>query len=240
MKAFKGFDKDLKCRGYQFEIGKEYEEKNASLCNSGFHACEYPLDCFKYYNPNESRFCVVELDAMDERHEEDTKLCGKRIKIGAEVGIPGLVKAAIEYVTERATPSKRHHTTKRRSANSATGDWSANSATGDGSANSATGARSANSATGYGSANLSTGYDCSNAGYGERNISVGWGKNNKCKGSVGSFLVLSEWGDFDGEKYPLIRAVMVEVDGVEVKEDTYYTLVDGVITEVESEENKNA
>ena len=267
MKAFKGFDKDLKCRGYQFEIGKEYKEKSASLCNSGFHACEYPLDCFKYYYPNESRFCVVELDATNERHSDDSKVCGKRIKIGAEIGIPGLVKAAIEYVTERATPSRRHHTTKRKSANSATGDWSANSATGDWSANSATGNGSANSATGdwsansatgdwsansatgygsansatgYGSANISTGIDCSNSGEGERNICVGWGKDNKCKGSIGSFLVLSEWGDFDGEKCPFIRAVMVEVDGVEVKADTYYTLVNGVITEDESEENNNA
>ena len=139
MLAYKGFDKDLKCRDFQFEIGKEYEEENASLCNSGFHACEYPLDCFNYYNPAESRFCEVELDATDERQNDDSKVCGKRIKIGAEIGIPGLVKAAIEYVTEKATPSNRHHTIAKRKANSATGSRSANSATGDWSANSATG-----------------------------------------------------------------------------------------------------
>lgn len=147
MKAYKGFDKDLKCRGFQYEIGKEYKEKKASLCNKGFHACEYPLDCFKYYEPNKSRFCE--------------------------------------------------------------------------------------SATGYGSANLSTGADCINSGNGERNICIGWGKNNKCKGSVGSFLVLSEWGEWNGEQYPFVSAKMVEVDGKTIKADTYYVLVDGEVKEVE-------
>ena len=260
MKAYKGFDKDLKCRGFQYEIGKEYKEESASLCNNGFHACEHPLDCFGYYYPADSRYCEVELDDNGERHFDDTKVCGSRIKIGAEIGIPGLVKAAIEYVTERAKPSNRHHTTGDWSANSATGDWSANSATGDWSANSATGARSANSATGarsansatgarsansatgdwsansatgYGSANVTTGSGSSNNGEGERNICVAWGKDNKCKGSVGSFLVLSEWGRWDGNKYPFIGATMIEVDGVNIKTDTYYCLVNGEVRECE-------
>ena len=215
MKAYKGFDKDLKCRGFQYEIGKEYKEKEASLCNKGFHACEYPLDCFKYYEPNKSRFCEVDISDNGEGHNDDTKVCGSKIKIGAEIGIPGLVKAAVEYVTERAKPSNRHHTTGSRSANSATGD------------------ESANSATGYGSANLSTGADCINSGNGERNICIGWGKNNKCKGSVGSFLVLSEWGEWNGEQHPFVSAKMVEVDGKTIKADTYYVLVDGEVKEVE-------
>ena len=222
MKAYKGFDKNLKCRGFQYEIGKEYKEKSASLCNNGFHACEYPLDCFSYYAPTNNRFCEVEIDDNGERSSDDSKVCGTKIKIGAEIGIPGLVKAAIEYVTERAKPSNRHHTKGSRSANSATGDWSANSATGS---------RSANSATGYGSANVSTGADCSNNGEGERNISIGWGKDNKCKGSVGSFLVLSEWGDWNGNNYPFIGTTMVEVDGKNIKADTYYSLVNGKVVE---------
>ena len=265
MKAYKGFDKNLKCRGFQYEIGKEYEEKTASLCNNGFHACEYPLDCFSYYAPADSRFCEVDLADNGERHSDDTKVCGSKIKIGAEIGIPGLVKASVEYVTERAKPSNRHHTTGyrsansatgnrsansatgNRSANSATGDWSANSATGnrsansatgDWSANSATGNRSANSATGYGSANVTTGIECSNNGEGERNICVAWGKDNKCKGSVGSFLVLSEWGEWDGNKFPFIAAKMVEVDGEIIKADTYYCLKNGEVTECEAEKGR--
>lgn len=215
MKAYKGFDKDLKCRDFQYEIGKEYEEKEASLCNKGFHACEYPLDCFGYYAPASSRFCEVELDATDERHNDDTKICGTKIKVGAEIGIPGLVKAAIEYVTEKAEPSGRHHSTAKQKANSTTGDWSANSATGDW------------------SANLSIGNECENNGEGERNICIGWGRNNKCKGAVGCFLVLSEWDEWDGNKYPFIGATMVEVDGETIKADTYYILKNGKIIEAE-------
>ena len=222
-KTYKGFDKDLKCRGFQYEIGKEYEEKEAIQCHKGFHACEYPLDVFSYYNPADSRFCEVEQSGEISKGTDDTKVASTKIKIGAEIGIPGLVKAAIEYVTERAKPSNRHHTTRKQSANSATGYGSANSATGD---------WSANSATGYGSANVSTGVECENNGAGERNICVSWGKDGKCKGSVGSFLVLSEWGDWNGENYPFIDAQMVEVDGNTIKADTFYKLVNGKIIEV--------
>ena len=103
MKAYKGFDKDLKCRDFQYEIGKEYEEETASLCNSGFHACEYPLDCFGYYPPADSRFCEVEIEDNGERNDDDTKVCGKKIKVGAEIGIAGIIKAAFSYVKEHCT-----------------------------------------------------------------------------------------------------------------------------------------
>ena len=184
MKAYKGFDENLKCRGFQYEIGKEYEENTASLCYKGFHACEYPLDCFEYYEPAKNRFCEVEIDDNGERQSDNTKVCGTKIKIGAEIGIPGLVKAAIEYVTERTKPSNRHHTKSSRSANSATGDWSANSATGSRSANSATGDWSANSATGYGSANSATGSRSANSatGYGSANSATGYGSANSATG----------------------------------------------------------
>ena len=203
IKTYKGFDKDLKCRDFQYEIGKEYEEERASACNCGFHACEMPIEVLKYYEPGkQSRYCEVEQSGDLSRHSDDSKVASTKIKIGAEIGIPGIVKAQFEYVKERATETNENHST---------GDWSANSA------------------TGYGSANISTGCDCSNAGLGERNISVAWGRDSKCKGSVGSFLVLSEWGAWDGEKYPFVGTKMVEVDGKKIKEDTWYTLKNGKI-----------
>ena len=107
MKAYKGFDKDLKCLDFQYEIGGEYEEATAKLCNRGFHACEHPLDCFGYYTPADSRFCEVEIEDNGERHSDDTKVCGTKIKIGAEIGIKGLVRAAFEYVKERCTNSEQ-------------------------------------------------------------------------------------------------------------------------------------
>ena len=104
--SYKGFDKDLKCRGFQYEIGKEYEEEKADCCHSGFHAVEMPLHVFNHYAPGEmSRYCVVEQSGEIDREDnpEDSKLASTKIKIGAEIGIPGLVKAQFEYVRSRCT-----------------------------------------------------------------------------------------------------------------------------------------
>ena len=217
--SYKGFDKDLKCHGgFQYEIGKEYEEPDAAACSKGFHACQMPIEVLAYYEPGKgSRYCQVEQSGKLSKASDDTKVASSKIKIGAEIGIPGLVKAQIEYVKERAKTSGKHHST---------GDWSANSATGYG---------SANSATGYGSANISTGTECTNEGAGERIISVAWGKDSKCKGETGCFLVLSEWGNWDGQKYPFLGAVMVEVDGKSILPDTWYTLKNGKIVVCEEE-----
>ena len=95
MKCYKGFDKDLKCRGFQFELGGEYEEPKADLCSKGFHACVNPLDVFSYYSPSDSRYCEVELEEVSEQRDADSKICGKRIKIGAEIGLKGIVEAAL-------------------------------------------------------------------------------------------------------------------------------------------------
>ena len=103
MKAYKGFNRDMTCRGFKFEEGKTYEEERAELCKTGFHACEAPIDCFGYYAPGQSVYREVELDATDERNSEDSKRVGKRIKIGAKLDIAGICKAQIEYVKSRCT-----------------------------------------------------------------------------------------------------------------------------------------
>ena len=92
MKAYKGFDKELKCRGFQYEIGKEYETDEAEQCKSGFHACENPLDCFSYYAPGESRYCEVEIEDNGQRNSDDSKVVGKKIKIGAELSVAKICK----------------------------------------------------------------------------------------------------------------------------------------------------
>ena len=106
MKTYKGFDKDLKCRGFQYEIGKEYEEKEAVQCNKGFHACEHPLDVFNYYPPCESRYCEVEQDGEISKGTNDTKVASTKIKIGAEIGIKGLISAAVNYTKNHCTNNK--------------------------------------------------------------------------------------------------------------------------------------
>ena len=152
MLIYKGTDKDMKCRGFQFELGKEYEEAEAKLCKKGFHGCEYPLDVFVHYAPADSRFFAAELDGVtDERENRDTKLVGTKIKLRAEIGIAGIVKAAVEYIKERA-----------ESSDNQTGDCSAATNTGSQSAATNTGYQSAATNTGYQSAATNTG-NCSAA-----------------------------------------------------------------------------
>ena len=124
MIVYKGTDKDMKCRDFQFELGKEYEEAEAQLCNKGFHGCEYPLDVFAHYAPADSRFFVADLDGLtDEMQSDDTKRVGTKVTLRAEIGIPGIVKAAVEYIKEKAESCDNQ--TGNCSAATNTGNWSA-------------------------------------------------------------------------------------------------------------------
>ncbi|MFY5611547.1 DUF7666 domain-containing protein [Acinetobacter baumannii] len=178
--SYKGFDKNLQCRGFQYEIGKTFKHKGkVKACGSGFHACEYPLDVFGYYAPGElNRFAVVEQSGDLSRGNDDTKVASKSITIKAEVDIPFLVKAAIEYTTSRCEPIKEDSpafTDKDHGQAVATGDNSASSATGDNSASSATGYNSASSATGDNSASLTTGHYSASSATGDNSASSATG-----------------------------------------------------------------
>jgi hypothetical protein len=180
MRAFKGFNKDLTCRGYQYEEGKEFHTERAECCDTGFHACEYPLDCFGYYDPAHSVFHEVELSGEMDKSGDNTKVCATDIKIGARLSIAGLVKMAIDFtmskVNKEAGSDERHgfasatgncgasSATGYKGASSATGYKGASSATGDYGASSATGDYGASSATGYKGASSATGdYGASSA-----------------------------------------------------------------------------
>lgn len=110
MKAYKGFNKHMQCttngKVFQYEIGKEYEEKEAELCKHGFHACENPLDVLSYYGDIDNKFCEVELSDISPIRENDTKICGKKIKIGIEIGFVGLFKAGIEWIKHKTIFTK--------------------------------------------------------------------------------------------------------------------------------------
>ena len=121
MKAYKGFDKDLKCREFQYEVGKEFEEENASLCKKGFHACENPLDTFRYYAPTNSRYCEVDVDDNGERNSDDTKICGNHIKIGAEIGLKGVINAGVRFVLDKCESATEEHASGERGNATASG-----------------------------------------------------------------------------------------------------------------------
>ena len=123
LKAFKGFDKRLRCRGFQYEVGKVYQEPVAELCNKGFHACENPLDTFRYYPPTDSRYCEVEIDDNGQRNSDDSKVCGKEIKIGAEIGLDGVIKAGAQFIFEMCGGSAEDHASGERGNAAASGGW---------------------------------------------------------------------------------------------------------------------
>ena len=157
--GYKGFDQNMRCRGYQYEGGEEYiHEGSAVACQSGFHFCENPLDVFGYYSPGESVFHAVEGSGQIAKHNDDSKVSCTKIKVGPRLSLHDFIGASIKFLFSReyeASGSK--HVEGHRSASSATGDRSASSATGYGSASSATGDRSASSATGDASAAVVTG-----------------------------------------------------------------------------------
>ena len=156
IKVYKGFDKDWKCRDYQFKIGETFVHAGATkLCKEGFHACEYPMDIFNYYPPT-GQMAECELSGLDSELSDDSKRAGKNISIKLSLTIPMLVTAAIEYTTSCCNPADAKHSDADRSASSATGGRSASSSTGYSSASSATGDSSASSSTGYSSASSST------------------------------------------------------------------------------------
>ena len=235
MKAFKGFNKDLTCRGYQYEEGKEFHTEKAECCDTGFHACEYPLDCFGYYDPAHSVFHEVELSGEMDKSGDNTKVCATDIKIGARISIAGLVKAAIEFTMSKV--NKEAKSDERHGFASATGDYGASSATGYRGASSATGNCGASSATGYrGASSVSD----------PTGVAVAWGHEAKAKGCLGAHLILSDWryigekwfdGDYktpyDVESWELAGAKMVQVDGEKIKADTYYRCVDGEVVEAD-------
>ena len=218
LKTYKGFNKDMTCRDFQYEEGKEYETETAVACESGFHACEYPLDCLSYYEPANSVYHEVEQSGKISKHSDDSKVASTKIKIGAEISIAGLVKTAIEYTVKRV--NKEAKADEPHGASSATGDYGASSATGNCGASSVTGYRGA-------------------VEVGDKEaVAVAWGYKSKAKGVLGSFLVFADWEGNENhywkqEEWELKGAKMVRVDGETIKENTWYFIENGEIKEVE-------
>lgn len=211
IKAYKAFDKDLSCRGFKYEVGKEYEETgDIKVCEKGFHACPYPLDVFGYYAPAGSRFCEVEQSGKINDSKSD-KVCSSKIRIGAELDIRGLVKAAVSYVKERCTNECNAEPGKPATA----GDNGAATAGYRGAAT----AGDSGAATARGKAST-----------GSNGLSVARGKNVQVKGGIGAILVIAEERD---DTYDIVDWKAVVVDGEVVKADTWYRLENGELVEVD-------
>ena len=317
--GFKGFDKDLKCRGFQYKVGKTYDLKGeVECCKRGFHFCENPLEVFYYYTPNNSRFCQVEGGGSVDKSEADSKVATSHIHISEEIGLNGLIDEGVKYILNKVELNhKKDQTTREKSVASTTRDQSAAICTGSYSSATSTGnysvstnsghqslatstgnysvstnsgAQSVAANTGNHSASTNNGYhsaainvgDCSvatntsrysvsantgfysvsinsgneslatntgykssatNSGYKSAAISIGdkslatvqgnesvaivTGKDSMACGTLGSWIVLTERGDFDGEINPIKEVKAFKVDGVNIKENIPYKLVNG-------------
>ena len=232
IKSYKGFNKDMTCKDKQYEVGKDYEEDKAVACECGMHACEYPLDCFKYYPPSKSVYCEVEQSGDISRHD-DSKIASTKMHIGAQLSIAGIVNAAIKYTKEKieTTCIESKAATAGDSGAATAGDCGAATA---GYCGAATAGYSGAATAGYSGA--ATAGDCGAAtsrgksSTGENGLSVARGKRVKTKGGLGSILVIAEE---EQNSYKISSWKAVVVDGVNIKADTWYTLKNGELVETE-------
>ena len=211
IKGYKGFNPDMTCRDFQYEVGKEYETDKAKACKAGFHFCENPLEVWEYYPPcNEkgqlNRFCEVEAGGEIDESGKDKIACTK-IKIDAEIGITGIIKASIKYILNSV--KKINVTTGNYAHSVTTGDYAHSVTTGD-YAHSATTGNCAHSVT-----------------TGKESIAAALGRGSIAKGALGCWIVITEYDKF---KIKCVKAF--EVDGKKIKADTFYKLENGKAVEV--------
>lgn len=247
MKSYKGFDKKLKCRDFQYEIGKEYEmDGEIKVCSRGFHACESPLEVFDYYPMIGSRFCEVEQDGNISKEDRGTKICSSKIKIKAELKLADMINLGVEWLKEITSPEKIKTSIKDNSSgNGAQIGSSGYDAQIGSSGNDAQIGSSGNGAqigsSGYGAKIGSSGNYAqigSSGNYakidstGEGCVIMCAGINSVAKASKGSWITLSEWSYSDKKKRYIPVCVKTEfVDGEKIKADTYYSLKGGVFVE---------
>lgn len=209
--AYKAMDKNMMCRGKQYEVGKTYHEDKADCCHAGMHACENPLDVLHYYPLRDSpRFFEVECGGNVDKSRDDSKLACTELTVKGEVNFAGLVKATVNAVFDRVKGKEPFS-----SGYSSTAGSSGNSSTAGSSGNSSTAA--------------ATGAYCRAKADGKDSIAVVNGACGKACGALGCYLVLTEYDD-DGH---MICVKMARVDGSAIRENVYYTLKNGKFVEAE-------
>ena len=202
IKSYKGFDKNLRCRDFQYKIGGIYEmDGEIKVCSRGFHACESPFDVFDHYTMIDSRFCEVEQDGNISKEDRGTKICSSKIKIKAELKLADMINLGVEWLKEITSPEKIKTSIKDNSF----GDDAQIGSSGNG-------------------AQIdSTGEDC---------VIMCAGINSVAKASKGSWVTLSEWSYSEEKQRYIPICVKTEfVDGEKIKADTYYSLKGGVFVE---------
>ena len=246
MTGYKGFDKDLKCRDKQYEVGQTYEESEARLCNKGLHFCEHPLDCLEYYPVGENRYAEIEADGVSKETDNDTKRVAKKLIIKAELSLKGLIEAAVKFTFEKAGKVEKGYFSKLAASGyssklaasgyssklAASGHSSQLAASGHSSKLAASGDSSQLAASGYSSKLAASGHSSKVEAKGENSVAASIGIKGVASGALGCWIVLSEW-QRDTDIIHKIKCVKTaKVDGKKIKVDTPYFLKDGKFVEV--------
>ena len=211
--SYKGFDENMQCRGFQYEVGKEYEmDGDIKCCERGFHACESPLEVWDHYDMLASRFAKVEQSGKIDKEENSTKVCSSKIKISAELKLADIIKLGVEWIKDVTSPSKVK----------ATGELNDN------------GGDSAKIGSSGDSAKIgSSGNSAKIDSTGEDSVIMCAGRNSRAKAKVGSWITLAEWVWNDDKERYVPKCVKTEyVDGERIKADTWYQLKNGEFVEV--------
>ena len=232
--AYKGFDENLCCRGFQYEIGKEYvHEGEIECCESGFHACTNPFDVLDYYKADgKNRYCEVEQSGTIKTGNGDSKQASSRIKIKAEIGMAGLFKDGVEWIKEKTNPVPIIAETKDKNDNPS-GDYAQIGSSGDSAKIGSSGDSAKIGSSGDYAQIGSSGDYAKIDSTGEYSVICCAGNNSMAKAKKGSWITLSEWKYSEEKKRNIPVCVKTEyVDGERIKEDTWYRLVDGEFQEV--------
>ena len=233
MKGYKGFEKGLICRGKQYAENTVFEEAEAKICHSGMHFCERPIDVLAFYPPcddNGNLNDFAEVEALDEALTDDNiKYTTKKLKVGAKIGIVGLIKAEVEYIKEQIAKTP---TGELKAINSGDSSSAVNSGDRSSAVNSGNWSSAVNS--GYRSSAVNSGDRSSAVNSGNEGVAVALGIEGKAKAALGGWIVLTEW-KYDKTKYEWHRIDLqsAQVDGEKIKADTFYKLIDGKFVEVE-------
>ena len=232
IKSYKGFDKDFKCKDFQYEVGKEYEiEGEIKCCERGFHACESPMEVFDYYDMFNSRFAEVEQSGQIDKEDDNksTKICSSRIKIKAELKLADIINIGIEWLKDITSSSKVKADTDLND----NGDDYAKIGSSGYSAQIGSSGDSAKIGSSGDSAQIGSSGDYAQINStGEYSVIMCAGKKSAAKAKVGSWITLSEWVYNEEKGRTIPKCVKTEyVDGTRIKADTWYKLIDGEFTE---------
>ena len=243
--TYKGFDKDFKCRGFQYEVGNTYEtDDDIACCNRGFHACESPIEVFDYYDMLTSRFAEVEQSGKIDKEAASTKTCSSRIKIKAELKLAEIINLGVEWLKEITSPSNIEANNTSNDGDSAkigsSGDYAKIGSSGDYAKIGSSGYYAQIGSSGYSAKIGASGYSAkigSSGDYaqigssGQDSVIMCAGHDSKAKAAIGSWITLAEWKRIEDVWKP-ICVKTEQVDGKRIKADAYYRLIDGKFEEV--------